>query len=94
LDLKDEASSSTPSLVPKLADHLEELVDLLLESYAGAITAKVEREEEYRGLQKEYWSRRDTLLDALYQNAKTVAEAATEVGGKDMVCFLIDHILS
>ena len=78
LDLKDEASGSASSLVEKLVGNLEGLVDILLESYAGAITAKVEREEEYRGLQKEYWSKRDTLLNSMYQYAKAVAEAATE----------------
>lgn len=78
LDLKEEASALVPSLVASLIAHLEELADIFLEAYAGAITAKVEREEEYRGLQMEYWSRRDTLLGAMYQYAKGVTEAATE----------------
>ncbi len=73
---------------------LEEMADLLLESYAGAITAKVEREEEYRGLQMEYWSRRDTLLTALQQYAAQVAQTAAQVFTLMYFCCLLSvHIL-
>ncbi|KAG6552909.1 hypothetical protein Mapa_005565 [Marchantia paleacea] len=78
LEVKAEASVSVPSLVPKLVSWLEIVSDVLLEGYAGAITAKVEREEEYRGLQMEYWSRRDTLLSALQQHAKEVADESVQ----------------
>lgn len=78
LELKEEASVLVPSMVAMLIAHLEELADILLEAYAGAITAKVEREEEYQGLQIEYWGRRDALLSAMYEYAKGMAEAATQ----------------
>lgn len=78
LELKMEADVSEPSMKSVLASQLEEVTDILLEAYAGAITAKVEREEEYRGLQAEYWSRRDNLLNALYLHLKDVAEAAAQ----------------
>ncbi|KAL3700888.1 hypothetical protein R1sor_018910 [Riccia sorocarpa] len=78
LDLKAEASVSVPSLVPKLVSWLEVVTDVLLDAYAGAITAKVEREEEYRGLQMEYWTRRDTLLSALQRHGKEVADASVQ----------------
>nr|XP_043628339.1 nuclear pore complex protein NUP133 isoform X2 [Erigeron canadensis] len=58
--------------------HLEVLVKVLLEAYSGAITAKVEREEEHGGLLEEYWSRRDTLLDSLYQQVKGFNEGSSE----------------
>lgn len=50
--------------------HLEVLVKVLLEAYFGAVTAKVEREEERGALLDEYWNRRDALLDSLYQQVK------------------------
>ncbi|KAI5071016.1 hypothetical protein GOP47_0013267 [Adiantum capillus-veneris] len=77
LELKEEASVLLPSLVATLMSHLEELADVLLEAYAGAITAMVEREEEYRGLQMEYWSRRDLLLTAMHHHARALLEIAT-----------------
>lgn len=79
LDIKSEASVSVPSMEPVLVSWLEEVADVLLEGYAGAITAKVEREEEYRGLQMEYWSRRDALFAALQQHAKAFASASVQV---------------
>ncbi|GLJ45780.1 hypothetical protein SUGI_0963470 [Cryptomeria japonica] len=77
-ELKTEADVSEPSMRSALIVQLEELTDVLLEAYAGALTAKIEREEEYRGLQGEYWSRRDVLLNALYQHLKDTAEAACQ----------------
>ncbi|KAJ9551537.1 LOW QUALITY PROTEIN: hypothetical protein OSB04_015582 [Centaurea solstitialis] len=55
--------------------HLEVLIKVLLEAYSGAVTAKVEREEEHGGLLEEYWKRRDTLLDSLYQQVKGFNQA-------------------
>lgn len=46
-----------------LYNHLQALAEVLLEAYAGAVTAKVERHEEHKSLLNEYWERRDTLLD-------------------------------
>ncbi|MCO5568369.1 hypothetical protein L7F22_022068 [Adiantum nelumboides] len=84
LELKEEASVLLPSLVAGLMSHLEELADVLLEAYAGAITAMVEREEEYRGLQMEYWSRRDSLLTAMHHHARALLETATnEIDGEN-----------
>lgn len=59
--------------------HLEVLVKVLLEAYSGAITAKVEREEEHGGLLDEYWNRRDILLDSLYQQVNAFNQGSTEV---------------
>ncbi|KAI3755663.1 hypothetical protein L1987_55468 [Smallanthus sonchifolius] len=58
---------------------LELLVKVLLEAYSGAIRAKVEREEEHGGLLAEYWNRRDTLLDSLYQQVKRFNQGSSEV---------------
>ncbi|MCL7050710.1 hypothetical protein MKW94_027857 [Papaver nudicaule] len=58
-----------------LYSHLEGPVDVLLETYSGAITAKVERGEEHKALVDEYWQRRDVLLESLYQLIKGFAEA-------------------
>jgi nuclear pore complex protein Nup133 len=73
LELKVEGDMSEPTLTAEVMRQVEEMTDFLLEGYAGAITAKVEREEEYRGLQMEYWTRRDRLLTALQQHAFQVA---------------------
>ncbi|KAF9589977.1 hypothetical protein IFM89_029714 [Coptis chinensis] len=69
--LKDSADWKEKS---PLYSHLESLTDVLLESYSGAITAKVEREEEHKGLLGEYWKRRDTLLASLYQHIKSFVD--------------------
>ncbi|KAH7576632.1 hypothetical protein JRO89_XS01G0121100 [Xanthoceras sorbifolium] len=53
-----------------LYGHLEALAEVLLETYTGAITARVERGEEHRGLLNEYCNRRDALLDILYKQVK------------------------
>ncbi|KAG0557540.1 hypothetical protein KC19_11G138400 [Ceratodon purpureus] len=73
LELKVEGDMSEPTLTAVVMRQVEEMTDFLLEGYAGAITAKVEREEEYRGLQMEYWTRRDRLLTTLQQHAFQVA---------------------
>lgn len=54
--------------------HLEVLSEVLLEAYSGAITAKIEREEEHKSLLVEYWNRRDALLDSLYEQVKSFVE--------------------
>lgn len=53
-----------------LYSHLEQLTDVLLELYTGAITGKIERQEEHRGILDEYRDRRDALLGSLYQYVK------------------------
>ncbi|KAK9284642.1 hypothetical protein L1049_023818 [Liquidambar formosana] len=58
-----------------LYSHLEVLAEVSLEAYTGAITAKIERGEEHKGLLEEYWNRRDALLDSLYQQVKGFVEA-------------------
>ncbi|KAK9077399.1 hypothetical protein SSX86_005736 [Deinandra increscens subsp. villosa] len=58
---------------------LEVFIKVLLEAYSGAIRAKVEREEEHGGLLEEYWNRRDTLLDSLYQQVKSLNQGSSEV---------------
>uniref|UniRef100_A0A2P2KB65 Uncharacterized protein MANES_12G061100 n=3 Tax=Rhizophora mucronata TaxID=61149 RepID=A0A2P2KB65_RHIMU len=72
--LLNEASGLDVSTKSKLYTHLEVLAEVLLDVCAGAITAKVERREEYKGLLNEYWNRRDSLLDSLYQQVKDFAE--------------------
>lgn len=66
------ADSSRIDLPSKsdICAYLEMLADVVLEAYVGAITAKIERGEENKGLSNEYWKRRDTLLDSLYQQVK------------------------
>lgn len=59
---------------------LEVLSEVLLESYSTAITAKVERKEEHRSLLEEYWKRRDTLLESLYQQVKNFVQSKPQVG--------------
>ncbi|KAL4185392.1 hypothetical protein AMTRI_Chr10g230440 [Amborella trichopoda] len=72
LQLLKEAEGLDSSMKSELFSHLEELADCLLEAYAVSIAAKIEREEEYKGLQAEYWTRRDVLLDFMYQQIKDV----------------------
>ncbi|KAG6662966.1 nuclear pore complex protein NUP133 isoform X1 [Carya illinoinensis] len=70
LQLLNETSGVELSVKSDLYTHLEVLTEVLLETYAGAVTAKVERGEEHKGLLDEFWSRRDTLLDSLYQQVQ------------------------
>lgn len=46
-------------LIVEVMRQVEEIVDFLLEGYVGVIIVKVEWEEEYWGLQMEYWICRD-----------------------------------
>ncbi|OWM79754.1 hypothetical protein CDL15_Pgr023166 [Punica granatum] len=66
----NDASFDTLSAKPKIFTQLEALTEVLLEAYTGAINAKVERGEQEKGLLEEYWSRRDALLNSLYQQTK------------------------
>lgn len=52
--------------------HLEALTEVLLETYNGAITARLERGDEHKGLLNEYCNRRDVLLDSIYQQVKPI----------------------
>lgn len=79
LHLLSEPEMNHLGISSKLEFHsqLEVLVKVLLEAYSGAIRAKVEREEEHGGLLEEYWNRRDTLLDSLYQQVKSLNQVYT-----------------
>ncbi|KAJ4980464.1 hypothetical protein NE237_031301 [Protea cynaroides] len=81
LDLLNEASGVNVSAKSDLYSHLEGLTNDLLETFTGAITAKIERGEEHKGLLGQYWKRRDALLDSLYIQIKGFVEAK----GQDLV---------
>lgn len=74
--LKEATDTSAKS---DLYSHLEGITDVLLETYSGAITSKIERGEEHKALLDEYWKRRDVLLESLYQLVKGFAEARYQV---------------
>lgn len=71
----DDSSGVDLSSKSDICSHLEVLADVLLEAYVGAITAKIECGEEHKGLLDEYWTRRDALLDCLYQQIKVFVNA-------------------
>lgn len=79
LQLLNETSGVELSAKSDLYTHLEVLTEVLLETYAGAVTAKVERGEEHKGLLDEFWSRRDTLLDSLYQQVQDFVDGRHQV---------------
>ncbi|KAL3646114.1 hypothetical protein CASFOL_011294 [Castilleja foliolosa] len=70
LPLLTEMNCLDDSLRFEFYSNLEVLSEMLLESHSNAITAKVERKEDHRGLLEEYWKCRDTLLDSLYKQVK------------------------
>lgn len=70
LHLLNEISGLDKTAKLDLYNHLEALAEVLLEAYSGAVTAKYECGEEHKGLLNEYWERRDTLLESLYQKVK------------------------
>ena len=76
--LDDSSGADLPSQ-SDICAHLEVLADVLLEAYVGAITAKIERGEEHKGLSNEYWKRRDSLLDSLYQQIKVFVNIRYQV---------------
>ncbi|KAG5053502.1 hypothetical protein JHK87_005700 [Glycine soja] len=70
LHLLNEISGLDKTAKLDLYNHLEALAEVLLEAYSGAVTAKNECGEEHKGLLNEYWERRDSLLESLYQKVK------------------------
>lgn len=79
LQLSNETNGFNLPKRLELYSHLEVLSEVLLEAYSGAITAKIEREEEHKSLLDEYWNRRDALLDALYQQVKSFVDPEYQV---------------
>lgn len=79
LQLLNEKSQLDASAKSDLYTHLEVLAEVLLETYAGAVTAKIELGDEHKGLLDEYWNRRDALLDSLYQQIKDFVEVGHQV---------------
>lgn len=79
LQLLRETSELDMSAKSELYSHLEALAEVILEASSGVITAKMERGEEHKGLLNEYWTRRDALLDSLYQQVKGFVEAQHQV---------------
>ncbi|XP_019084342.1 PREDICTED: nuclear pore complex protein NUP133-like isoform X2 [Camelina sativa] len=75
LHLLTEGSRIDISAKSDIYMHLEVLTEVLLEAYAGSTFAKLEMEDEKKGLRNEYWARRDTMFDSLYQQAKEFMEA-------------------
>ncbi|CAM8954468.1 unnamed protein product [Rhodiola kirilowii] len=80
LQILEEQKNLDSSLTSELYSHLEKLTDVLLEAYAGAIAAKSERKEDYRGLVNEFCNKRDTLLATLYEYLKSFAASASASG--------------
>ncbi|XP_057528042.1 nuclear pore complex protein NUP133 isoform X1 [Amaranthus tricolor] len=70
IKILDDTSGIDLSSKSDICSHLEVLADVVLEAYVGAITAKIERGEEHKGLSDEYWRKRDALFDSLYQQIK------------------------
>lgn len=84
LQLLKEASQIDVSAKSDLYSHLEVLAEVLLEAYAGSVTAKVELGHEHKGLLDEYWNRRDALLDSLYLQVKDFVEV-----GHQVICLVL-----
>ncbi|KAL2938670.1 hypothetical protein RDABS01_022119 [Bienertia sinuspersici] len=83
IKILDDSTGVDLSSKSDICSHLEVLADVVLEAYVGAITAKIERGEEHKGLSDEYWRKRDALLDSLYQQIKVFVNARIQdpVGG-------------
>lgn len=79
LQLLNETSGLDISAKSDLYIHLEVLAEIVLDAYAGAIASKLERGEEHKGLLSEYWNRRNSLLDSLYQQVKEIVEGGHQV---------------
>ncbi|KAJ4839202.1 hypothetical protein Tsubulata_048013 [Turnera subulata] len=79
LQLLKDTSGLDISAKSEVYTHLEMLTEVILEAYAGAITAKVDRGEEHKVLLDEYWKWRDSLLESLYQLAKDLVEGGRQV---------------
>lgn len=84
----------------ELYNHLKALAEVLLEGYSGAVTAKIERGEEHKGLLNEYWERRDALLESLYQQIKEFEAThkdsigAAEEWNEEATMKVTSHLLS
>lgn len=88
LQLVNDMSSLDDAAKSDFYSNLEVLSEVLLDSYSGAIRAKVERGEDHKGLLDEYWKRRDALLDSLYMQVKGFFQA------KLRVSFLYSHLIA
>lgn len=88
IKILDDTSGIDLTSKSDICSHLEVLADVVLESYVGAITAKIERGEEHKGLSDEYWRKRDALFDSLYQQIKGFVNVRCQV------CFLVLSPLS
>lgn len=75
LQMLTDASGLDLSLRSDLYSLLKEVADVLLEAYAGAITAKMDRGEEVNALREKFWKIRDELLCSLYDQIKKIVEA-------------------
>lgn len=95
LQLMKETSGHDVSGKSDIYSQLESLAEVLLEAYSGAITAKVERGEEHNGLLNEYWSKRDAVLNSLYDQVKSFAETGYQVSfSSNMHYHVTDHCKS
>jgi nuclear pore complex protein Nup133 len=90
LQLLNDTSRLDRTAKLELYNHLEALAEVLLEAYSGAVTAKIERGEEHKGLLNEYWERRDALLESLYQQVKEF-EATYKVIIQFCLPYLYNH---
>ncbi|KAJ0980117.1 hypothetical protein J5N97_008372 [Dioscorea zingiberensis] len=75
MQLLKEAAVIDMSFKLGLYSQLQGITNVLLDSYTGAITAKIERAEEHKGLVEEYCRRRDEILSALYEQTKRIVDA-------------------
>lgn len=80
IKLKSQLATSHADIARELCTRLEEVSDMMLEGYAGAIKAKIERGEEYRGLQGEYGMKRDVLLEVLHQQVRALSTSGGWIG--------------
>ncbi|KAG2298023.1 hypothetical protein Bca4012_009215 [Brassica carinata] len=74
LHLLTEGSRIDISAKSEIYMHLEVLTEVLLEACAGSATTKLESEVD-KALLDAYWTRRDTIFDCLYEQAKEFMEA-------------------
>ncbi|KAI4384924.1 hypothetical protein MLD38_003008 [Melastoma candidum] len=82
LEILNEAVRLDKFLKSEVYSHLEAIAAILLEAYSAAITAKVERGEEEKGLLEDYCTRRDSLLEVLYQQLKILTGEENQDAGE------------
>ncbi|KAI4383213.1 hypothetical protein MLD38_009079 [Melastoma candidum] len=82
LEILNEAARLDKFLKSEVYSHLEAMAAILLEAYSVAITAKVERGEEQKGLLEDYWTRRDSLLECLYKQIKILSGEENQDAGE------------